>query len=53
LWAGGGLLAIDPDGEVIWRFEPPGRSVTQPAIDASGILYFGTDENEVYAKGSP
>ncbi|MBW2736703.1 MAG: PQQ-binding-like beta-propeller repeat protein, partial [Deltaproteobacteria bacterium] len=47
-----GLLAIDPDGAVIWRFNPPGTSVTQPVLDASGTLYFGTIENEVYALGT-
>ncbi len=40
------------DGTVKWTFSTGGNIQTQPAIDANGSIYFGTDDNKLYALDS-
>jgi outer membrane protein assembly factor BamB len=46
------FYAISPSGILQWTFEPPSGdhfSSSSPAIDANGVIYFGTWGNHLYA----
>ena len=44
------LYALDPEtGEELWRFETGGGVYGTPAIDANGILYFGSYDQYFYS----
>jgi len=49
----GRLLAINPDGSLRWQFTPNNSSDndvdSSPAIDSAGKIYFGSDDNRLYA----
>ncbi|MEO2164334.1 MAG: glycosyltransferase, partial [bacterium] len=41
--------AINPDGTKKWEFETGGNVMSSPAIGSDGIIYVGSDDNNLYA----
>lgn len=45
-------VAINPDGSEKWHFSTGGFSMSSPALDADGNVYFGCDDGNLYSVGS-
>lgn len=49
---GGGVIAVNPDGTMLWRFGIPQDVSGTPAIDNSGNIHFATDGGLYYILAS-
>jgi outer membrane protein assembly factor BamB len=45
----GALTAVNPDGTSKWSFSIPNQIVMSPSVANDGTVYFGSDDNNVYA----
>jgi len=43
------LLAFNPDGTIKWTYPTEHVALSSPAVDKNGIIYFGSNDNNVYA----
>ena len=46
------LIAVNPSGSEIWRFTTGDQVDTSPAIGPDGTIYFGSNDNKLYAAGA-
>lgn len=44
----GGLIALNPTGEIKWKFEIAEDATATPAIDQAGNIHFATDDGNYY-----
>jgi outer membrane protein assembly factor BamB len=49
LAAGSDVLSVRRGGDVAWRFTAKGKVFTAPAVAASGLIVFGSQDHNVYA----
>ncbi len=43
------LVAVSPDGEIKWKYNVSDRVWSSPVIDSNGIIYFGSNNDTLYA----
>ncbi len=43
------LVAVSPDGEIKWKYTVSDRVWSSPVIDSNGIIYFGSNNDTLYA----
>ncbi len=49
---GGGIVAVNPDGSIRWRYGIPQDVSGTPAIDQAGNIHFATDGGQYYILSS-
>ena len=45
----GGLIALNPDGKVKWKFKAGREIKSSPAVAGDGTIYFGARDRQLYA----